>query len=239
MLQKTAIVSYSGGMDSTVLLYHAKRYHDKVIALSFNYKQRHSKELVIANYNTDRLGIEHKIIDISFFKDLANTSSLTNNNIDVDNVKDMMGDAQPRQYIPFRNMMLLSICCAAAESNNANTVYHGAAEADSVAGYWDGAQSFIEAMNNVSILNRKNKIEIVAPLLPMSKSKIIQYGKDLSVDFSKTWTCYSGRELSCGTCPACSLRLQGFIEAKLRDPLTYEIQDKLEAIYKQKECVSL
>jgi len=234
-----AVVSYSGGADSTVLLYHAKRYHDQVVALSFNYRQRHSKELEYAQYNTSKLGIEHKIIDISFFKDLAHTSSLTNDSIKVDNVKDMIGEAQPNQYVPFRNMMLLSISCAAAESYGANYVYHGAAQVDSLAGYWDGADTFIKSINDVVSLNRKNKIVIHAPLLEMSKKQIIEYGINLGVDFAQTWTCYKGEKLSCGVCPACSLRLQGFVEAGYIDPLFYDNQHKIEAVYTSKNCVKV
>lgn len=222
-MSSIAVVSFSGGLDSTVLLYHAKRYHDKVIALSFNYKQRHIKELEYAKRTAHNLNIEHKIIDISFFSELANTSSLTNNNISVALTKDMMGEAQSSNYIPFRNMMLLSICSAAAESANANTVYHGAAQADSVAGYWDGADSFIKAINGVTSLNRKNKIEIRAPLLEMSKKQITEYGIQLGVNFKETTTCYKGEEKACGQCPACSLRLQGFIQAGYIDPLEYSV----------------
>jgi 7-cyano-7-deazaguanine synthase len=238
-MSNKAVVAYSGGMDSTVLLYHAKCYHDKVIALSFNYNQRHSKELEFAKINTQKLGIEHKIIDISFFGELANTSSLTNKSIEVDDVKNIIGEAQPSQYIPYRNMMLLSICSATAESANASTVYYGAAQADSVAGYWDGSQSFVDAINKVVGLNRKNQIIINAPLLEMSKKQIIQYGVQLGVNFKDTTTCYRGEELSCGTCPSCSLRLRGFIDAGYRDPLFYQNQDKLNEIYHQNSCTTL
>lgn len=220
----TAIVSYSGGADSTVLLYHAKRYHDKVIALSFNYNQRHSKELEYAKINTQKLNIEHKIIDISFFKELANTSSLTNNDIKVENARDIIGDAQPAQYIPFRNLMILSICAATAESAKADIIYHGAAQTDSIAGYWDGSENFIESLNKVFLLNRKNKIQVRAPLLIMSKAEIIRYGINLGVNFKETWTCYNGKEKSCGICPSCSLRLKGFIDEKLIDPQEYEVK---------------
>ncbi len=222
MHKNNAVVCLSGGMDSTVLLYHAKRHHDNVLALSFNYQQRHLRELEFAKYHTQKLGIEHKILDISFFKEIAHTSSLTNSDIPVDNVKNMVGEAQPVQYVPCRNLMLLSICAAAAESFNANSVYHGAAQADSIAGYWDGASTFIDALNNVLLLNRKNKIQVVTPLLDMSKKNIIEYGLSLDVDFSKTLTCYNGKEIACGTCPSCSLRLMGWIQAQKIDPILYQ-----------------
>ena len=217
------VLCYSGGMDSTVLLYHAARIHSEVHALSFVYGQRHLKEHEYAQRNISKFskGVHHRVIDVSFFKDVASISALTNNDIDVAKAKDVMGDPQTVNYVPFRNLMLLSIACAAAETVGADTVYHGAAQADSVAGYWDGSSQFIDAINQVNLLNRRNKIKIEAPLLKMSKEEIIKYGVELGVSFGDTWTCYEGKEQACGTCTACSLRLKGFIDAKMQDPTPY------------------
>lgn len=220
-----AVVPFSGGMDSTTILYHVKSMYDEVYAISFYYGQKHRKELNVAQLTAQKLGIkEHKLIDISFFKDIASTSSLTNDDIEVAKAKDVMGDPQTVNYVPFRNMMLLSIACAYAEAVGAKTVYHGAAQADSVAGYWDGSPEFLNEINKVTALNRRNKIAIKAPLLTMSKSEIIKFGHDLGVNYADTWTCYEGEEKACGMCTACSLRIRGFIEAKIQDPLDYEIQ---------------
>jgi len=226
------VVSYSGGMDSTVLLYKAKQAFTEIFALAFNYGQRHIKELEYAQKNCDKLSIPLKIVDISFFKDIANTSSLTNTNINVAKVKEMMGEAQSVNYVPFRNTMLLSICSAYAESLNAETVWYGAAQADSVAGYWDGSSEFLERINSVNILNRKIKIKIEAPLITLSKEEIIKLGVSLKVDFKDCWTCYSGGEKPDGQCSACSLRIMGFISSHYKDSLQYEYQDKLDLIYK-------
>jgi len=217
------VVCFSGGMDSTVLLYNAVKFYKQVLALSFVYGQRHAKELDAAREIVKGLpSVTHKVIDVSFFKDLASKSALTNTDIDVAKAKDVMGDPQTVNYVPFRNMMLLSIASAAAESIEADTVMYGAAQADSVAGYWDGSDEFLTAINGVNILNRRNKIKIEAPLIEMSKSEIITWGKKLKVPFDKTWTCYEGKEEACGTCTACSLRLQGFIDAGIQDPISYE-----------------
>ena len=132
-----------------------------------------------------------------------------------------MGDPQTVNYVPFRNMMVLSIACAAAESIDATSVQYGAAQADSVAGYWDGSAEFLNSINEVTMLNRRSKIKIEAPLIEKSKADIIKCGTELGVPFEKTWTCYEGVEVSCGTCPACSLRLKGFIDAKIQDPIPY------------------
>ena len=217
-----AVVPISGGIDSTVLLYHAVKCgeFDEVHAISFNYGQRHSKELDYAKETTKQLDVNHKIIDLSFFKHI-NSSSLTNPDIDVAKTRDVLGDAQTVNYVPFRNQMLLSICSAIAESLEANTVFHGAAQVDTQAGYWDGSNEFLEAINSLTSLNRKHRIKIEAPLIELSKKEIIEWGTELGVNFRNTWTCYEGKEQACGECTACSSRLQGFIDAGVEDPLEY------------------
>jgi 7-cyano-7-deazaguanine synthase len=222
MSKTRAVVPFSGGMDSTTILYHVKNMYDEVYTISFFYGQKHKKELTIAQLTAQKAGVEeHKLVDVSFFKEIASTSSLTNNKIDVAKAKDVMGDPQTVNYVPFRNMMLLSIACAYAETVGASTVYHGAAQADSVAGYWDGSPEFLNEINKVTALNRRNKIGIKAPLLTMSKGEIIKFGMGLGVNYADTWTCYEGSEKACGECTACALRIKGFIDAGVRDPLCY------------------
>lgn len=225
MSKTKAVVPFSGGMDSTTILYHVKGMYDEVYTISFFYGQKHKKELTVAQLTAQKVKVqEHKLIDISFFKDIAATSSLTNNDIEVAKAKDVMGDPQTVNYVPFRNMMLLSIACAYAEAVGASTVYHGAAQADSVAGYWDGSPEFLDEINKVTALNRRSKIAIKAPLLTMSKGEIIKFGLGLGVDYMDTWTCYEGDELACGECTACALRIKGFIDAKVKDPICYSKQ---------------
>ena len=222
-MRNKVVVPFSGGMDSTTLLYHAKNMGDEVHAVSFNYGQKHKKELEAAQRTINKIKpASYRVIDISFFKDVIPTSSLTNSDIDVAKAKDVMGDPQTVNYVPFRNMMLLSIACAYAEAVGANTVFHGAAQADSVAGYWDGSPEFLVAINNVTGLNRRNRINIKAPLIDMSKAVIIKFGGEMRVPYEDTWTCYEGDEKACGECTACALRLKGFIDAKIKDPIEYK-----------------
>lgn len=222
-MKNKTVVPFSGGMDSTTLLYHSKHMGDEVHGISFFYGQKHKKELEVAKKIADELKIaSYNVIDISFFKTIVSASSLTNSDIDVAKAKDVMGDPQTVNYVPFRNMMLLSIACAYAENIGANTVFHGAAQADSVAGYWDGSPEFLVAINNVTALNRRNRINIKAPLIDMSKAEIIKFGLELGVDYKNTWTCYEGEERACGECTACALRLKGFIDAKIKDPIQYK-----------------
>jgi 7-cyano-7-deazaguanine synthase len=225
----SVVVPISGGMDSSVLLQKAGHDFEKVHAVSFNYGQKHNKELNYAlqqvNILKSKIGVEnvsYNVIDIPFFKDISKTSALTNLNIAVAKAKDVMGDPQTVNYVPFRNLMLLSISLAHAESTDTTTVWHGAAQADSIAGYWDGSNEFITKLNEVTALNRRLKIEVDAPLLSKSKTDIVILGIHFGVDFSQTWTCYEGGDEACGECTACSLRLQGFVKSGYIDPLPYK-----------------
>jgi len=235
----SVVLAYSGGMDSTVLLYDAAKRFDEVHTISFDYGQRHLRELECAQWNLERVpNAYRKRIDVSYIKDIAPGSSLTNINIDNPNIREMAGDAQPISYVPFRNMMFLSIASSYAESIGANTVLYGCAQADSLAGYWDSSPEWIKSVNTLLSLNRKSKICVEAPLLEKSKKEIILDGIKLGVDFGKTWTCYSNRSdgLADADTPSSSLRLRGFIEAGYRDPIKYIQQNKLEEIYKKNKC---
>jgi 7-cyano-7-deazaguanine synthase len=216
------VIPVSGGLDSTVILHWVASEGHEVHTVSFNYGQRHfDQEMKCAMINCEQKSKSHKVIDLSFFKDIVNTSSLVNDDIDVAKTKDVLGDPQTVNYVPNRNMMMLSICTAYAESIGATQVYHGSALVDSQAGYWDGSSEFIDAINKVNALNRRDRVEIMAPLITKSKKSIIELGVDLGVDFTKTWTCYEGKDRACGECPACSSRIKGFIDAGYVDPVEY------------------
>jgi 7-cyano-7-deazaguanine synthase len=221
-----AVVPVSGGMDSSVLLHLAASRYDEVITVSYDYGQKHrDKELNCAALQIESLDmpVNSQYIKLPFFKDICNISSLLNNKIAVAKAKDVMGDPQTVNYVPYRNMMLLSISLAIAENAKASTVFHGAAQADSVAGFWDGSIEFLEQINKISSLNRRNRITIQAPLIDKSKEEIIKLGIKLGVNFKNTWTCYEGEDMACGECTACSLRIKGFIDAGYIDPLPYKI----------------
>tara|TARA_R100001591_G_scaffold108244_1_gene117595 strand:+ start:1454 stop:2197 length:744 start_codon:yes stop_codon:yes gene_type:complete len=242
---KKLVLTLSGGMDSSVLLYMAhEKGFDEIHTITFDYGQRHRRELScvmkqIVNL-TDRYNIKvtNKVLDVNYIKTIAPTSSLTNKDIDNPDISKMAGDAQPVSYVPFRNLMFLSICSSYAEGIKADTVWYGAAQVDSLAGYWDGSEEFVNAVNNVNDLNRENRVKIEAPLLTMSKEEIILKGIELGVIFKDTWTCYSDREdrLADATTPSSSMRVKGFIDAGYRDPIDYVQQPKLDKIYLEKSC---
>ena len=236
------VVTNSGGMDSAVLLYMAADQFDTVYPVTFNYNQRHNREMGSALKQIINLEkklnktIFEKTIDVLYIKDIAPVSSLTNDNINTPNVNDVMGEAQPKSYVPFRNMMFLSILCSYAESIGATEVWYGAAQADSLAGYWDGSIEFVESINSLISLNRNNNISIKAPLIDMSKKDIILKGIELGVKFEDTYTCYSGETPSDAESASSSLRLKGFIEAGYVDPVPYKQQAKLNDIYRVNKC---
>jgi 7-cyano-7-deazaguanine synthase len=116
---------------------------------------------------------------------------------------------------------MLSILCSFAEAHNASDVYYGSALVDSQAGYWDSSKEFYLYLSQLTNLNRKNKISIITPLITLDKKDIIKLGIDSEVPFDKTWTCYEGKDLACGYCPACSSRIKGFMDNKVADPIPY------------------
>ena len=221
-MSKKCVIPVSGGIDSTVILHWVASEGLEVHTVSYNYGQRHFyREMECAVINCEKIAKTHKVLNLDFFKDIVSTSSLINRDIDVAKTKDVLGDPQTVNYVPNRNMMMLSICTAYAESIGASLVYHGAALIDSQAGYWDGSIEFVKAINSVNQLNRRDRVEIVAPLITKSKKDIIELGVCYGVDFKNTWTCYEGGNRACGECPACSSRIKGFIDNKLIDPLPY------------------
>ena len=245
-MSKRLVLSISGGMDSVVLLHMAADRGFKTINLiSYNYGQRHVRELDCIQHQIDAIKskfpdikVDHYTADVRFIQHLAPTSSLTNTDIDNPDISKMAGDAQPVSYVPFRNQLFNTIGCAYAESKGADTVWYGAAEVDSLAGYWDGSVEFVDSMNALIALNRENRIQIGAPLLTMSKEAIVKEGVKLGVDFSKTWTCYSNRKdgLADATTPSSSMRVKGFIDAGYQDPIQYVQQSKLNEVYMAKGC---
>jgi 7-cyano-7-deazaguanine synthase len=231
MSDKKAVVVFSGGMDSTVVLYHCLKHYKEVYCLSYNYEQRHKKEIERAIDITTDIGVgtgqkivSHIVADLSFYGQLASASALTNKSIAVPKMKDVIGHPQNAAYVPNRNMVMLSIAVGYAESVGALDVHYGAALADDTSGFWDACSSFLEIYNKTLSLNRLNTIQVHAPLIKMSKKEIIKYGIELGVNLSKTLTCYSGEEKNCGICPSCSARIKGFIEAGIIDPLEYSIE---------------
>lgn len=222
------IVVVSGGMDSVTLLYYlVKRKRRLPALLTFSYGQKHSQEIEFARYHAQRLSCrDHRMLDLSLLAPAFSASSLVSPNMAIPDAESVLDDPQPSTYVPNRNMVFLSIAVAYAETRGVNEVYYGAQRHD-LPGYWDAGRDFVDHMNAVLSLNRKNAIRIHAPFAFNSKADIVRLGFELGVDFGKTWSCFRGGEKACGLCSACVERLRAFDEMGLRDPLPYASPTRL------------
>lgn len=220
MPQKVVVI-YSGGMDSFTVLHNAIRAGHEVYALSFNYGQRHVKELVCAQNVCQELGIHHKIVDISAINQLIGGSSLTDD-IEVPEGH-YAADNMKSTVVPNRNMILLSLAVGYAVSLEAQAVYYGAHSGDHFI-YPDCRPEFVQKMNDVCQIANYEPVDIISPYLQQTKIEILKDGLAMGLDYGKTWTCYNGREKACGKCGSCQERLEAFTLNNNVDPLPYEQQ---------------
>lgn len=212
------VVIYSGGMDSFTVLHHALKQGHDVYALSFNYGQRHVRELDAAATVCESLGINHKVVDITAINTLLAGSSLTS---DID-IPEGHYEAESMQstVVPNRNMILLALAIGYAVSMKAEAVYYGAHSGDHAI-YPDCRPEFVEKMNAVSLIANYEPIPIEVPFLTNTKAEILAAGLTMGLDYGQTWTCYNGREQACGKCGACVERLEAFAANNCVDPLRY------------------
>ncbi|MCF0191180.1 MAG: 7-cyano-7-deazaguanine synthase QueC [Marinilabiliaceae bacterium] len=215
-----AVVLLSGGLDSSTALYLAKRDGHEVHAISFDYGQRHSRELDSARRVAQAAGVaSHKVVSLNL--SLWGGSSLTDANMTIDDGNINRTDI-PDTYVPARNMVFLSVAASMAEAIGAQHIYIGVSQVD-YSGYVDCRQVFIDAMERavnlgtVMSAERGKHITIHAPFINMTKAEEIKLGADLGVDFSLTWSCYRGGIKPCGTCDSCLLRAKAFAEASVED----------------------
>lgn len=221
MAKKKVVVIYSGGMDSFTVLHRARREADEVLALSFNYNQRHVKELECAARVCAKHNIPHKILDLSVLGELASNSSLTSDTPVPEGHYEE--ESMKQTVVPNRNMVLLSLAIAYAVNEGATEVWYGAHHGDHAI-YPDCRKEFIDAMNEVSMIANWAAIEIVVPFWRTDKSGILEWGLERGLDYSDTWTCYNGREKACGKCGACQERLEAFADNIRTDPVEYETE---------------
>jgi len=224
-----AVVLVSGGLDSTTCLAMAREKEFDLYALTFNYGQRHDHELNSAKMVVDFFNIhDHSIIDI----DLAQFggSALTDQ-IDVPKKRDLSDMAEiPVTYVPARNTVFLSLALAWAEVLGSFDIFIGVNALD-YSGYPDCRPEYISSFEKTANLATKagvsgSSFRIHTPLIDMTKSEIIKVGMDFGVDYSLTSSCYDPDQEGnpCGLCDACYLRLKGFKEAGIIDPLNYSNQ---------------
>jgi 7-cyano-7-deazaguanine synthase len=218
------VVLLSGGLDSSTVLAMALDMGYEVHALSFDYGQRHSRELESAKKIAKYYNVPHKIIKLDLRQ--IGGSALTDD-IEVPERKmDDIKEEIPITYVPARNTILLSIALGYAEVIDADAVFYGANAID-YSGYPDCRPEYVEAFEKCANLGTKRGVEgkpikIMAPIIHMTKAEIIKKGMELGVPYELTWSCYRGGKKACGRCDSCLLRLKGFMEAGYEDPLEYE-----------------
>ncbi|RMJ02816.1 7-cyano-7-deazaguanine synthase [Marinobacter litoralis] len=215
----TVVVIYSGGMDSFTLLHLARAQGHNVHALSFNYGQRHVRELDAARAVCEAEGIPHKVIDIRAMSEVMSGSALTSDieipegHYEEDNMK--------ATVVPNRNMILLSLATGYAVTVNAQAVWYGAHGGDHAI-YPDCRPEFVEKMDAVCRVANYEPVAVKAPFMTLDKGEILAEGLKLGLDYGQTWTCYNGREKACGQCGSCVERLEAFAAHGIKDPLAYE-----------------
>ena len=225
---KKAIVLLSGGLDSTTVLAAVTNKGFDIIALSFNYGQRHNYEIECAKEIATSYNItKHQIANIDL--EVIGGSALTDD-IDVPKNRDTgeMNSEIPITYVPARNTIFLSYALALAEVENSFNIFIGVNAID-YSGYPDCRPEYIESFQKMGRLATKSGVEeaeqlqIHTPLIDLKKSEIIKLGIELGVDYSKTHSCYDplGKDEPCGKCDACLLRIKGFLDAGTSDPLNY------------------
>lgn len=206
---KDIVILYSGGMDSTVALY---KYAENIrLAVSFNYGSKHNlREIEHAGINCKALGIEHRIIDMDlnkmgFISDLLQSGGeIPDGHYEDENMK--------KTVVPFRNGIMLSIAAGIAESINCQSLLISNHAGDHTI-YPDCRPEFIQSMNKAIGYGTYNQVEILAPFTSINKREIALIGKSLHVPFEKTYSCYNGSDVHCGTCGTCNERkeaLEGF-----------------------------
>jgi 7-cyano-7-deazaguanine synthase len=219
--RELAVVLLSGGMDSCVTAAVANQRYDMAF-LHVKYGQRtEERELKAFNDIADFYRSERKMIaDISYLKTIGG-SSLTDENQEI-LPANLKSQEIPSTYVPFRNTHLLSIAVSWAEVISAGKVFIGAVEEDS-SGYPDCRRIYFDVFNELIQVGVRpdTRIEVETPLIGMRKGEIVKKGMELNAPLHLSWSCYQGSKLACGVCESCVLRLKGFREAGMKDPIRY------------------
>lgn len=216
------VVLTSGGMDSCVTAAIASGECDEIAMLHVSYGQRTEKrELKAFNDIADFYEVERRLTTSIAHLAQIGGSSLTDKRIEVSQAN-LSSKEIPTSYVPFRNAHLLSIATSWAEVIGANRIYIGAVAEDS-SGYPDCRPEFYEAFNRAIEVGTKpeTRIQIVTPVIHLSKSQIVLRGLEIGAPLHLSWSCYKREDAACGECDSCALRLRGFREAGVADPINY------------------
>lgn len=224
-MERRAVILLSGGLDSTTCFALAQEQGFLLFPITFYYNQRHSCEIENAKKIAEYYGVteHHKIVDVSFLGELGN-SSLTDPTMSVRQTG--VDEDIPTTYVPARNLIFLSMAAAYAEVKEAMAIFTGVSAVD-YSGYPDCRPEFIRSLSETILLGTKLgvtsgwEMNIQTPLIYMSKRETIQKGIELNVPYHLTTSCYVGKKEACGECDSCVLRLKGFQENNMVDPIRY------------------
>jgi len=247
-MENKAVVLMSGGMDSAVTAAIAKHSGFEITALHLNYGQRtQSREKKAFLDLIKHFGISEILeVDVSYFSQIGSSSltdrniPITSNDLRIPNDLNLSENGKritdnelktqnlklkteiPSSYVPFRNGNILAIAASWAESIGANAIFIGAMELD-YSGYPDCRREFFDAFEKAINLGTKpeTKIEIITPIINYTKKDVVNKGIELKVPFELTWSCYKDEDFACSVCDSCQLRLKGFKEAGIKDPIEY------------------
>ena len=224
MTSAKVIVLVSGGMDSCVTAAIARGENDELAFLHVSYGQRtEARERKAFNDIADSYGVEQRLdISIEHLTKIGG-SSLTDESILVTEAN-LESKEIPTSYVPFRNANMLSIAVSWAEVIGATAIYIGAVAEDS-SGYPDCRREFYEAFQKTIDAGTKPEthIEIRTPIIYLTKAEIVKKGIELNAPLHLSWSCYRSEDLACGTCDSCALRLRGFAQAGVTDPINYKM----------------
>jgi len=222
--KKLAVVAVSGGLDSCVTAGIAAEEYELAFA-HFNYGQRTEKrELKAFNEIADYYKVKHRlIVNIEHLAKIGG-SSLTDYSIEVTNA-DLENKEIPSSYVPFRNANILTACVSWAEVIGAGAIFIGAVYEDS-SGYPDCRPEFFEAFEMMAERGTKpgTHVKIVTPIIRLNKSEIVKKGLEINAPLELTWSCYKNEDEACGVCDSCALRLRGFSQAGIEDPIPYKVR---------------
>jgi 7-cyano-7-deazaguanine synthase len=225
MMAGECVVLLSGGLDSATVLASAVRDGFAVIALTFRYGQRHAREVAAARALARHFKVKEHLLQSLDLRRIAKSALTGKERVPVGRSLEEISQGIPDTYVPSRNLIMLAIAASLAESRGAREVFI-AAHAVDYSGYPDCRPEFFEAFDEALRRGTRAGVEgepirVRAPLVRMGKAEIVRLGASLGVPFGKTWSCYLGGRRACGRCDSCVLRLKGFAEAGLADPLPY------------------
>jgi len=248
MKHKIGVVLLSGGLDSTTTAAFAQNERHEVHALTLDYGQTLSKEIEYSRIVSEKLGIDHKVIDVSSFRDVAWYSALTHPElfgVPKDRSVEEMQKGIPITYVPMRNTFFIVLAAAYLESVVLHKIEREkvkpselearifiAANSLDYSGYPDCRPEYYEKINELMSLASKVRTEyktemrVETPLLRLGKKEIAELGTRLNAPLEWTWSCYDGGEVPCGKCDSCLLRAKGFEEAGIKDPLILRLKEE-------------